>query len=272
MVDEIAWFNRERWEDLARAGIQYSRPFLDLDEETARSLIDPEGLIGHVRGRDVLCLAGGGGQQSAAFGLLGANVTVVDLSATQLERDREAARHYGHQVRAIQGDMRDLSMLSGERFDVVWHAHSINFVPDARQVFGQVRSVIRNSGIYHLACQNPFAHSIEPEEWTGDSYPLRGKYGDGEIHYPDPHWDFTDADGVEQRVVGPREFRHTLETLINGLTEHGFGLVVVREITDYDPGSEMEPGSWAHLQSIMPPYLGFWTVYRPTHHTGSSSP
>ena len=40
---------------------------------------------------DVLCLAAGGGQQSVAFALLGANVTVFDLSETQLEHDRLAA-------------------------------------------------------------------------------------------------------------------------------------------------------------------------------------
>ena len=94
-MDDLARYNRERWEALAQANIGYSRPILDLDPRSAREVLDPYGIMGDVRGRDILCLAGGGGQQSAAFGLLGARVTVYDLSDTQLARDQEAAAHYG---------------------------------------------------------------------------------------------------------------------------------------------------------------------------------
>ena len=115
-MDEIARYNKERWEELARANVQYSRPRLDLDEAAAREMIDPHGLIGEMAGKRVLCLASGGGQQSAAFGVLGADVTVLDLSETQLERDRAAAGHYGYAVELCQGDMRDLSRFSEESF------------------------------------------------------------------------------------------------------------------------------------------------------------
>ena len=94
LMDDLAQFNMERWNALARAGIEYTVPYLDMDESAARRLVDRNGLIGDVDGKDVLCLAAGGGQQSAAFALLGAKVTVLDLSEVQLERDREAARHF----------------------------------------------------------------------------------------------------------------------------------------------------------------------------------
>jgi 2-polyprenyl-3-methyl-5-hydroxy-6-metoxy-1,4-benzoquinol methylase len=48
-----------------------------------------------VKGKDVLCLASSGGQQSAAFGVLGANVTVFDLSENMLKKDVATAKHYG---------------------------------------------------------------------------------------------------------------------------------------------------------------------------------
>ncbi len=69
----------------------------------------PANILCDVDGADVLCLASGGGQQSAVFGLLGAQVTVVDFSEKQLEGDRKAAAHYGFEVTTIQADMRDLS-------------------------------------------------------------------------------------------------------------------------------------------------------------------
>ena len=119
MVDEIGKFNQARWNDLAAQRIRYSRPYLDLNPKSARELIDPYNLLGDLKNKNVLLLAGGGGQQSAAFGLLGANVTVIDLSETQLSRDHEVASHYKLDIETIQSDMRDISFLPDNHFDVV---------------------------------------------------------------------------------------------------------------------------------------------------------
>ncbi len=254
-MDELARFNKERWEELAQAGIQYSRPFLDLDETTARKVFDPEDRLGEVRGRNVLCLAAGGGQQSAAFGLMGANVTVLDLSETQLQRDREAATHYGLDIETHQGDMRDLSRFEPGAFDIVWQAHSINFVPDVRVVFQQAARVLKNGGVYRLHCTNPFTHSIIDEKWNGEGYLLKDAYADGEIIYPDTHWDVKGHDGENQRILGPKEFRHTLSALVNGLVENGFTLNGLWEDTSDHPNPE--PGSWDHFKSIAAPWITF---------------
>ena len=98
-----------------------------------------------MNGQDVLCLASGGGQQSVAFGLLGANVTVFDLTPAQLERDREAAAHYDLPITTVQGDMRDLSHFEGAVFDIVWHAYSINFVPEVESVFDEAVRVLKSA-------------------------------------------------------------------------------------------------------------------------------
>src|SRR5215475_329264 len=130
-MDEIARYNRERWRALAAANALYTRPRLDLDKQTARELVDPASAFGDLKGKRVLCLAGGGGRQSAAFGLLGAEVTVVDLSPEQLERDRQMAQHYNLAITLLEGDMRDLSALAQSSFDIVYQPYSLNFVPDA---------------------------------------------------------------------------------------------------------------------------------------------
>ncbi|HEX8352099.1 MAG TPA: class I SAM-dependent methyltransferase, partial [Pyrinomonadaceae bacterium] len=112
-MDEIAEYNVGRWRALAEAEALYTRPLLDLDADAARAVVDASGWLGPLEGGRVLCLAGGGGRESAAFSLLGARVTVFDLSEEQLERDRAAAAHYGHEVSTVRGDMRDLSALHG---------------------------------------------------------------------------------------------------------------------------------------------------------------
>lgn len=90
-MDDIYHHNQKRWDMLASANALFSRPALRLDAEGARRRIDPEGRLGAVQGKRVLCLASGGGQQSAAFALLGAEVTVLDIAEGQLERDRQVA-------------------------------------------------------------------------------------------------------------------------------------------------------------------------------------
>jgi len=261
-MDDIARYNRERWEELPPANVLYSQPWLDLDEASARDRVDPEGGAETFSGKDVLCLAGGGGQQSAALALLGANVTVLDLSETQLERDRQAGRHYGLEVSTVQGDMRDLCWFGQATFDIVWHAHSLNFVPEARPVFREVARVLREAGLYRLTCWNPLGHGIDHDDWNGSGYPLRLPYVDGaEIQLADPHWKIPCDDGTCNRVRAPREFRHTLSSLLNGLVEHGFVLLAAWEDTGDDP--EAEPGTWQHFMSVAAPWLTFWARYGP---------
>jgi SAM-dependent methyltransferase len=259
--DDVARYNKERWEALAKARVPYSRPMLDLNADSALELVDPHGWIAQFEGKDVLCLAGGGGQQSVAFGLLGSNVTVLDLSETQLERDRQAAAHYGLALRTEQGDMRDLSRFADRSFDVVWHAHSITFIPEVQTVFAEVARVLRPGGIYHMSCNNPYSAGVDERDWNGTAYPLKDRYVDGELVFADDHWDIGYDDGTSTRVRGPREFRHTMSTLLNGMAERGLILLSFWEDTGDDP--DAEPGTWEHLKSVAPPFIGFWTCYRP---------
>ncbi len=157
-MDDIANYNRERWQALARAHAVFTQSRLDFDKDSARAYLDPQGRLDNVVGKDVLCLAAGGGQQSVAFALLGAHVTVVDLSEAQLQSDQEAAAHYNLNLNLFQGDMRDLSRFAEDSYDIVWHPYSLNFVPDARMVFREVARVLRVGGIYYFHVRQPVLH------------------------------------------------------------------------------------------------------------------
>jgi SAM-dependent methyltransferase len=225
--------------------------------------VNSDGLLGSsLGGRDVLCLAAGGGQQSAVFGVLGANVTVLDICETQLERDRRAAEHYGLHPTLVQGDMRDLSCFAESAFDVVWQAHSLNFVPDPERVFAEVARVIRAGGIYRLSCWSPHAHGACEMNWNGDGYVIVQPYRDGPVDWSDEPWEVKGPDGVERKIAGPKEFRHTLATLINGTAAVGFRILKVMEVSDpgvsgeVDPtGPAPEPGTWPHFGTVLPQWL-----------------
>jgi len=261
-MDELARYNQARWEELARAKLEFTLPLLDLTPEHARRRLDPEAVLGDLANKQVLCLATGGGQQSAMFGLLGAQVTVLDLSPTQLQRDQEAAIHYGYPVRTVQGDMRDLAMFADNDFDLVYQAYSLNFVPQVDPVFRAVARVLRPGGRYQLQWANPFTQSVDDQAWDGETYLLHHPYLDGfetSIYYPT--WDIEEEDGRWRQIASPREFRHILSTVINGLVAHGFVITRLKEAVSNE--SKPKPGTWEHYKSVAPPYLTIWSIWRP---------
>ncbi len=261
-MDEIAEYNKARWKALAEADALFTRPKLDLDYQTAKELVNPDQRFGDVKGKKVLCLAGGGGQQSAAFALLGADITVFDISEEQLVRDRKVAEHYGSKIEIIQGDMRNLSTLKQDFFDIVFHPYSINFVPDASEVFEQVAKVLRGGGLYQVQVANPFLIGVKQEDWNGKGYVLKEPYSrETEITYADQDWVY---DKNENEIIPqPKEFRHRLGDLMNSLINLGF---VIQNVSDNDsmhPDSNSEPTSWDHYVAFAPPWLTILAIYKP---------
>lgn len=258
--------NEKIWDQLAQNGVLCSQPRLDLTPEKARVYLGKSELYGKsLPGKQVLCLACGGGQQSLAFALLGAQVTVVDFSAEQLKQDQLVAEQFKQKIRSIKTDMRDLSMLESGEFDIVYQPYSINYIPEVGPVFTEVSRVLKPQGLYDLMFHNPFVHGTwkdgcwgsqwnRSELWEGKGYPIWQPYEDGyPIRTADPHWNFTNQKDEAVKVESPQEYRHTLSTLLNGLIGRGFEILHLKEETG--SGEDAEPGTWEHYVSCAPPWL-----------------
>ena len=244
-------------------------PLLDLDPEAFRAYRDgetetpPPGtwdsdsdpcalMMRDVEGEEVLCLAGGGGQQSVTFSLLGARVTVFDLAPEQLDRDEIAARHYGYEVTTIQGDIRDLSELKDNRFSRVFQPISTLYIPDLREVYQGVFRVLRPCGLYFADYVYPPLYMPENKGWDGDAYVLR---------FSQPHVSGKilerDSDNVMNFTEGVffGEFNHLFSDIINGQIAEGFVIVGLWESPRREklpPISDLTPGSREH-QRLHPP-------------------
>jgi ubiquinone/menaquinone biosynthesis C-methylase UbiE len=233
---------------MVKEGCEFTRPWLELDA----SLIDqyvkgqlnpipepllamyPPNVLADVEGKDVLCLAAGGGQQSAVFGLLGAHVTVVDLAEGQLKGDREAARHYGYGIETIQGDMRDLSGLGDRRFDLVYGT-GMSYVPEVKQVYSEVARVLRTRGKYRVDFTNPATEFVDCQDWDGKGYRITRPY----------------TERIRRNKDGPTEFRHTLSSIFNELLAAGLSIEHVQEAPYYKQHVQAAPGSWQHWQTYI---------------------
>jgi SAM-dependent methyltransferase len=112
--------NRNAWDRLARNRQPLTLPATERHFQDPLNAVDGVGwLNGDISGQKILCLAAGGGKQSALCAEAGAEVTVVDISPVMLDKDRQVARERNLNIRVIEASMDDLSMLDDDQFDVV---------------------------------------------------------------------------------------------------------------------------------------------------------
>lgn len=204
----------------------------------------PHEWLPDLKGRQVLCLASGGGQQGPILAAAGAHVTVFDNSPKQLERDRMVAEREGLSIVTIEGDMRDLAPLAAESFDVIVHPVSNVFVPEVRPVWREAFRVLCRGGVMVAGFDNPVIYLFDNE--------LGDRTGKLEVKYALPYSDLEHLSEEEQRRYRqegiPFEFSHTLEDQIGGQIDAGFAITGFYE--DHDL-----PGRYGPLTNYMPPYI-----------------
>jgi len=245
--------NKEWWEKMVAEDNGFTRPWLNLDPAVVQQYakgglknppsplnqIFPVSILANVKDKDVVCLASGGGQQSAVFGLLGARVTVIDIADGQLVGDKKAADHYGYKVVTIQGDMSDLSVLKDQSFDIVYQAPSMGYIRDVKQVYSEVARILRSGGLYRADAQNPLSQFIDESSWDGKGYRISVPYA------------VKEKKRAEDKNVF--EYRHYLSEAFNGLIECGFVIDQVQESpSDLYQDEKPEPGTWLHSELYVP--------------------
>ncbi len=115
----------------------------------------PASWLGDIRGKRVLCLASGGGQQAPVLAAAGAHVTSFDNSDEQLARDGFVADRDSLDIKLVQGDMADLSCFEAAEFDLIFNPVSTVFVPDVLEVWRECSRVLAESGRLLSGFMNP---------------------------------------------------------------------------------------------------------------------
>ncbi|WP_079509002.1 class I SAM-dependent methyltransferase [Mesobacillus jeotgali] len=170
-----------------------------------------------MEGLRVLCLASGGGQQGPVLAAAGADVTVVDISAKQLEQDRLVAKRDHLNLKTVQCSMSDLSVFSDEEFDLILHPVANVFVEDISQVWKEASRVLKNKGTLISGFTNPLLFIFDDEEDRKGNLVVKNKI-------PGSTVDSLTVQEKEDyiRLDETIEFWHTLEEQIQGQIEAGF--------------------------------------------------
>ncbi len=237
--------NRRVWNQLASGGSVFAKVATDDEIAHPHRILDGRGWLPEsLHGKDVLCLASGGGWQAILYAAAGANVTVVDLSDRMLRLDDQEASRRGLKVTTMQASMDDLGQLADATFDVVHQPVSTCYVPCVRAVYREVARVLRDDGIYISQHKQPtslqISHRSERQQFViGVEY-----YHEG----PVPR-----QVDESYRESGTTEYLHRWEELVGGLCQSGF---VVEDLcepvrADYS----VDVSHYGYRGRYIPPYL-----------------
>ena len=180
----------------------------------------PHEWFGDLRGKKILGLASGGGQQMPVFAALGAECTVFDYSKKQIESDIAVAEREGYEIRAIRGDMTKPLPFDDGQFDLIFHPVSNCYVKDVKSIWRECYRVLKPGG-YLLSGTDHFVNYIvdADEKEIINSLPF------------DPTENEEQRKQLEADDAG-MQFSHTIEEQINGQLEAGFTLLELYEDTN----------------------------------------
>lgn len=115
-------------------------------------------LLGEVKGKDILEIGCGGGQNTIVLAKWGARSVGLDISEEQIKYAKKLAKKSKVDVSFYVGDMEDLSMFNNESFDTVLSSCAIGYSQNPKQVFLEVFRVLRKRGLFVFCVVHPIAN------------------------------------------------------------------------------------------------------------------
>lgn len=195
-----------------------------------------------LKGKKLLGLASGGGQQMPVFAKLGAVCTVFDNSERQLAAERMVSVREGYFIKTVKGDMTKRLPFEDESFDLIFHPVSNCYVEDVRHVWRECYRVLRKGGRLLAGFDNGLNFLFE------DDRPLTvvNRLPFNPLKMPEERFAAM-AEGGESI-----QFSHTMEEQIGGQLEAGFTLKTLYEDRDREGG--------ARIREYAPQYMATLAV------------
>ena len=190
-----------------------------------------------LKGKNVLGLASGGGQQMPLFTAQGAHCFVLDYSQRQLESEQKVADREGYAIHLTRADMTRPLPYPDAFFDLIFHPVSNCYIQDVLSLWQECARVLKSGGLLMAGLDNGFNFLFDDDESR-----ITGRLPFDPLQNPDQMEQLRKADcGVQ--------FSHTIEEQIAGQLRAGLTLLDVYQDTNeegflHDQGV---PTFWATL-------------------------
>lgn len=173
-----------------------------------------------LKGKKLLGLASGGGQQIPIFAAQGADCTVLDYSERQLESERLVADREGYEINIIRGDMSKPLPFADESFDLIFHPVSNCYIEDVIHVWKECFRILKKGGRLLAGMDNGINFIFDNEERTlTHSLPFNPLKSEVQMAF------------LQEDNLGI-QFSHTLEEQLRGQLQAGFRLLDLYEDTN----------------------------------------
>ncbi len=166
----------------------------------------------HLRGKKVLGLASGGGQQMPIFAAAGAICTVLDYSDRQLDTERNVAERDGYDIRIVKADMTEPLPFDSGEFDLVFNPVSLVYVRKIEPIFVEVARVLKKGGTFLCGLDNGVNFVTNDDITIENTFPF------------DPLENREQFDALAREDCGV-QFSHDLGESIGGQLRAGFELL-----------------------------------------------
>ncbi len=180
----------------------------------------PHVWFGELKGKKLLGLASGGGQQMPIFCALGAECTVLDYSDRQLESERLVSKREGYDITIIKADMTKRLPFADESFDFIFHPVSNCYVEEIKPIWKECYRILKKGGVLIAGFDTGINYMVDECEQriihTLPFNPLKNEQQARQLQEED----------------GGVQFSHTLEEQIGGQLEAGFILTDLYEDTN----------------------------------------
>ncbi len=222
--------NKETIDKWAEEGWEWAKPISHEEYVNAKNgtwnvlltptVFVPHSWFGNLKGKKVLGLASGGGQQMPIFNALGAICSVIDYSPKQIESELKVAERQGYEIDAIQADMTKTFPYDDETFDIVFHPVSNCYVEDVQHVFNETYRVLKKGGIFLAGLNNEINYIVDDDE--------------KEVIWQMPFNPVKDEKAREYLIKydAGMQFSHNMTEQIGGQLKAGFTLLDLYEDTN----------------------------------------
>lgn len=201
----------------------------------------PKDWFGDLRGKRLLGLASGGGQQMPIFAALGAVCTVLDYSEKQLQSERDVADREGYDINIVRADMTKPLPFSDESFDFIFHPVSNCYIEDVVPVWRECFRILKKGGVLLAGLDNGINYAFNDEETA-----LENKLPYNPLKNPKLYEDALQGGwGIQ--------FSHTIEEQVGGQLKAGLVLTdIYHDVNSSGPLRDFNVPSFNATRAVKP--------------------